>query len=177
MGHHEMKKTTHKSAFHKLTKAITTTALGFMLSISFAGAASAAELNVPIDETKAFVLEKAVATVSVTNPSIADVSVHNDKIVLVIGRSFGTTNIIALDADGTPVATKRIRVVSPGGGSNVTYVRGPGIFSYSCAPRCERVILPGDRDRLSGPDDGPVTEAEVAQQATIRDARAKVSSE
>lgn len=53
MGHHEMKNTVQK-----LAKAITATVMGFVLSISVSGSASAAELNVPIDETKAFVLEK-----------------------------------------------------------------------------------------------------------------------
>ena len=110
MGHHELKK-----VFQKAGTTVRVLVLGLTLSIISFGTANAAELHVPIDETKAFVLENAVSTVAVTNPSIADVSVHNDKIILVIGRTFGTTNVIALDADGKPVATKRIRVVSPGG--------------------------------------------------------------
>jgi putative type II/III system pilus formation protein len=154
-----------------------TSLLGFILSTLAFTNASAEELKVPIDETKAFVLEQAVATVAVTNPAVADVSVHNDKVVLVVGRSFGTTNIIALNADGVPVATKRIRVVSPGGSANVTYVRGPGIFSYSCAPRCERVLMPGDRTNLPSPDIGPATFRETADSANLRDERAKSSSE
>lgn len=151
--------------------------LGFILSTFAFANASAEELKVPIDETKAFVLEQAVSTVAVTNPAVADVSVHNDKVVLVVGRTFGTTNIIALNADGVPVATKRIRVVSAGGSSNVTYVRGPGIFSYSCAPRCERVLLPGDRTNLEAPDIGPSTFRETGDAANVRDERSKSSSE
>lgn len=173
MGHHD----TIKVSSHKIVRNLSVFLTGLVVWIAVAGTAHAAELQVPIDESKAFALEKAVATVSVTNPSIADVSVHNNKIILVIGRTFGTTNIIALDSDGNPVATKRVRVVSPAGTGNVTYVRGPGIFSYSCSPRCERVILPGDRDRLQAPDIGPATEGEVAQQSTIRDGRARTASD
>lgn len=118
--------------------------LGFMLIISTSWSASAAELQVPVNETKVFVLEQAVATIAVTNPAIADVTIHNETTILVIGRTYGTTNLIALDDDGKPVATKRIRVVSPIASGSVTYVRGADMQSYSCSPRCERVVLPGD---------------------------------
>lgn len=118
--------------------------LGLLLAFSMVGTAHAADLLVPVNESKAFMLDQPVSTVAVTNPDIADVTVHNGKTILVVGRSFGTTNLIALDADGKPIATKRIRVVSTPDSGSVTYVRGPGILSYSCAPRCERVSLPND---------------------------------
>lgn len=148
-------------------------ALGLVLIFGVTGAASAAELHVPIDETKAFVLDQPFSTIAVTNPAIADVTVHNDKILLVVGRMFGVTNIVALDSEGKPVATKRIRVISAAGAGNVTYVRGPGIFSYSCAPRCERVTMPGDRAALGGPDVGPAAfgnvDNEQKSRADVRD--------
>ena len=153
MGHHDVER--GSGADLKTFFGIFT--LGFALLFSMTGSALAAELHVPIDESKVFVLDQPVSTIAVTNPSIADVSIHNDKIILVVGRTFGVTNIIALNADGQPIATKRVRVTSVADAGSVTYVRGPGIFSYSCAPRCERVLLPGDRMSLPGPDIGPVT--------------------
>ena len=158
----------HRAIICKFGQSIRTATLGLILMIAASSSASAAELLVPIDESKVYILDQPVSTVAVTNPSIADVSIHNGKTILVIGRIFGTTNIIALDADGKPVATKRIRVTSSAGTGNVTYVRGPGIFSYSCAPRCERVLLPGDRLGLPGADIGPNTFAETNQEQTMR---------
>lgn len=173
MGHHDIDQSAGLTLRHLLKRV----ALGLVLIFSITHTAGAAELQVPIDESKVFVLDQPVATVAVTNPSIADVSIHNDKIILVVGRTFGVTNIIALDANGKPVATKRVRVTSVASAGSVTYVRGPGIYSYSCAPRCERVQLPGDRLILSAPDVGPTTFSEGVTQSTGRSGQIEAASQ
>lgn len=140
MGHRDL--TFRSGQF--LKQSAKTLTLGLVLMISSSWSATAAELHVPVNESRVYMLEQAVSTIAVTNPDIADVTIHNEKTILVIGRTYGVTNLIALDGDGKPVATKRIRVVAPVDGGTVTYVRGPDTRSYSCAPRCERVALPGD---------------------------------
>lgn len=140
MGHRDL---TFKSA-QFLKQSVKTLSLGLVLIISSSWSVAAAELHVPVNETRVYMLEQAVSTIAVTNPDIADVTIHNDRTILVVGRTYGVTNLIALDSDGKPVATKRIRVVAPVDSGTVTYVRGPDTQSYSCAPRCERVVLPGD---------------------------------
>ena len=140
MGYHDILRRSETTLRHLSVVCI----LGIFLAFSATPSAHAADLQVPVNESKAFMLDQPVSTVAVTNPAIADVTVHNEKTILVVGRTFGTTNLIALDADGKPVATKRIRVVSVPDSGSVTYVRGPGILSYSCAPRCERIALPSD---------------------------------
>lgn len=172
MGHHNVDRTTGPVLRHLLTMVT----LGLALILSVTGTAGASELQVPIDESKVFVVDQPVTTVAVTNPSIADVSVHNDKIILVVGRMYGVTNIIALDSDGKPIATKRVRVTSVANAGSVTYVRGPGIFSYSCAPRCERVLLPGDRMGLPGPDEGPTTFSEESGEISGRTGQVDAAS-
>lgn len=140
MGYHDINRRSEPA----LRKFFGACALGLLLAFSITGIARAADLQVPVNESKAFMLDQPVSTVAVTNPDIADVTVHNGQTILVVGRTFGTTNLIALDAEGKPIATKRIRVVSTPDSGSVTYVRGPGILSYSCTPRCERVSLPND---------------------------------
>jgi hypothetical protein len=115
----------------------------------------AEEIRVPLDESTVFVFDQDVGTVAVSNPAIADVSVHNGRVLLVMGRSFGTTNVIILDKDGKAIGNKRIRVTSVGGWSNVTLVKGGqnGVISFSCAPRCERAIVPGDQSSTNAEND------------------------
>jgi hypothetical protein len=37
--------------------------------------------------------------------------------------------------------------------------RGPGLFNYSCAPRCERTPMPGESDTAYQESSGPYTSA------------------
>lgn len=142
------------------------TAALFMIPLS----AMADEIRVPLDESAVHVFDQDVATIAVANPAIADVSVHNGRVLLVVGRSFGTTNVIALDNEGKPIGSKRIRVTSVGGWSNVTLIKGDqnSIISFSCAPRCERVIVPGDQD---------IIPHEATKVQSQNDSRAKSATE
>lgn len=125
---------------------------GLVAVFALSGVAHAEDITVPLDESAVYVFDKDIATVAVANPSIANVSVHNRRIVLVQGRSFGTTNVVALDQSGHPIASKRVRVGSVGGSGNVTMIRGSlkGIVSYNCSPYCERVLVPGDESSTPG---------------------------
>lgn len=125
---------------------ITIVAMALAL-IALPSAAQAGDILVPLDESVVHIFDQDVATVAVANPSIADVSIHNGRVLLVVGKSFGATNVIVLDSGGKPIGSKRIRVTSVSGGSNVTVLKGGqnGIISFSCAPRCERILVPGDQ--------------------------------
>ncbi len=125
---------------------------GLAAMFSLSGAAHAEDIMVPLDESAVYVFDKDIATVAVANPSIANVSVHNRRIILVQGRAFGTTNVIALDQSGHPIASKRVRVGSVGGSGNVTMIRGSlkGVVSYNCSPYCERILVPGDESTTPG---------------------------
>ncbi len=107
------------------------------------GAALAADLTVGIDQTRPVRLSSPVSTLSIGNPAIADVSMQNGNVMFVIGKTFGNTNIIGLDAKGDTVLDLIIHVTEPGNG-NVTVFRGTQQVSYNCAPNCARVLMPGD---------------------------------
>jgi Flp pilus assembly secretin CpaC len=109
-----------------------------------AGAAQASDFKVELNETKALHLAKPVSTIVVGNPLIADVTVEGSQLVYVMGRSFGTTNLVATDSEGNAVLNLDVSVVSQGE-STVTLTRGPsGQLSYNCTPRCERIPGVGD---------------------------------
>ena len=98
---------------------------------------------VPIDNSSMLELERNAATVVVGNPSIADVSVQKGNLLFVLGRNFGTTNVIALDSDNKQIANIPISVTTTMP-HHMTLYRGAGQVSFTCAPRCERSLIPGD---------------------------------
>ena len=98
---------------------------------------------VPIDNSTMLELERNAATVVIGNPSIADVSVQKGNLLFVLGRNFGTTNVIALDSNNKQIANIPISVTTTMP-HHMTLYRGAGQVSFTCAPRCERSLIPGD---------------------------------
>lgn len=100
-------------------------------------------VSVPIDNSTMLELERNATTIVVGNPAIAEVSVQKGNLLFILGRNFGTTNVIALDSDNKEIANIPVSVttVIP---HHMTVHRGAAQVSYSCAPRCERSLIPGD---------------------------------
>jgi hypothetical protein len=114
----------------------------------FAATASAASagqaMAVPLDEVRVMSFAKPVSTLYVGNPVIADVTIIDSRHAFVQGKAFGATNIVALDANGRPVANQQI-VVSGKGNSTVTLQRGTQQTTFACAAaRCQPSPQPGD---------------------------------
>ena len=70
-------------------------------------------------------------------------AVQSGGLVIVTGKGFGATNLIALDRAGT-VLMERSIVVSGPTGPTVQVYRGVQRETYSCTPNCERRITLGD---------------------------------
>ena len=63
--------------------------------------------------------------------------------MVVTGKGFGTTNIVALDRTGAVLMEKTVEVRGPRAHIVVMY-RGIERETYSCTPSCERRIMVGD---------------------------------
>jgi Flp pilus assembly secretin CpaC len=110
------------------------------MSLSSAGAAEV--VNVTMDLARMVRVPEHTATLVVGNPLIADVSVQTGGTMVVTGKGYGITNVIALDRAGKVLAEQLVQVKGPLG--NVVVYRGMTRESYSCAPNCERRITLGD---------------------------------
>ena len=89
-------------------------------------------------------LFEAEINLMVGNPSIADITVlKNNGMMVITGKSYGETNLIAVDLDGNPVAESIIRVTS-GADAMLVVQRGAERETYNCAPRCLPVVQLGD---------------------------------
>lgn len=100
-------------------------------------------VDVRIDEARLIRLEQDAAQVIVGNPSIADVSAQNSRLLIVTGKSFGATNVIALGADGREILNAKLGV-APNDARLVTIYRGALRQSLHCTPDCQRVLAIGD---------------------------------
>jgi Flp pilus assembly secretin CpaC len=81
--------------------------------------------------------------VVVGNPLIADVSIQPGGQVVVTGKGYGLTNLIALDRAGNVLLEQTVEVQGPTQDVVVVY-RGVERESYSCTPACERRVTLGD---------------------------------
>lgn len=108
-----------------------------------AAAFAAETVIVMLDQAKIVRLPEKVQTVVVGNPGIADVTVQKNGVLVVTGKSYGVTNVIALDTSGNMLAESMIRVEAPTD-TVVTVQRGLERQSYSCAPTCQPSMQLGD---------------------------------
>jgi Flp pilus assembly secretin CpaC len=112
--------------------------------VASAGTAAVADtLVVRVDQARIARLPAGVSTIVVGNPLIADVSLQQGGLMVITGKGYGVTNLIALDRAGNLLSEHAIQVQGPTDNVVVVY-RGVERESYSCTPRCERRITLGD---------------------------------
>jgi hypothetical protein len=98
---------------------------------------------VHVDQAKTLQLPERTATLVVGNPLIADAVVQPSGIVVITAKSYGATNLIAVDRSGATLFNRQLQVVGPTDRVVFLY-RGIDRESYSCLPNCERRITLGD---------------------------------
>ena len=115
-----------------------------LLSAVIAAPARAETLSVAVDQASILKLPAQVSTIVIGNPMIADASLQRGGILIVTGKSYGATNLMALDRTGAVLMERNIEVLGPTGHDMVVVYRGVERETYSCAPNCERRITLGD---------------------------------
>jgi len=94
-------------------------------------------LRVSMNHARVLRLDRAVSKVIVGNSKVADATVADATTIVLTGRSFGTTNLVLLDADGNPILDERI-LVSIDEGNTVRVFRQTERTVLSCTPNCEQ---------------------------------------
>jgi hypothetical protein len=118
--------------------------IGALLSPLAAIAASDTDaVAVVVDQARVIKLPERVSTIVVGNPLIADVTLQPGGMVVVTGKGYGSTNMIAMDRTGAVLADRSIQVEGPTD-KLVTVFRGVDRESYSCTPVCQRRVTLGD---------------------------------
>lgn len=113
------------------------------LACGQAAASDTKTINVTLDKASLIRMPEKAQTLIIGNPVIADVTVLKSSGMMVItGKGYGETNLIAVDSAGNPVAESLIRV--SGSGTLLIVQRGAERESYSCSPKCMPTIQLGD---------------------------------
>ena len=123
-------------------------AVAFVLA---AGASSARAdtdvIAVILDQAKIARLPQGASTLIVGNPMIADVTMlKNNNTMVITGKGFGQTNLIAIDASGSLIEEQQIRVLPSK--TLVVLQSGASRMSYACNPDCMPTVQLGDDDKI-----------------------------
>jgi Flp pilus assembly secretin CpaC len=97
--------------------------------------AQSASMNIGIDRSQRVSLRGAVASVIVNNPQIADVTVVDANTLVIQGKGYGQTEILAVDAIGRPLFQNQI-IVSGGQAGSMRVWRGGQATEMACAATC-----------------------------------------
>ena len=101
---------------------------------------AAPTLVVPIDHSAAVSLPRGTRDVLIGNPTIADVSILDSGKAVILGKGYGSTNLVVVDQLGRTVLERQIVVSAPAG--RVSVIRGARVDDYACAGGCERTGEP-----------------------------------
>jgi Flp pilus assembly secretin CpaC len=131
-------------AYRRLPTILAYVAIALLVATAMTARARAADtLTVFVDQATITKMPDNVTTLVIGNPLIADVNIQPGGLLVVTGKGFGTTNLIALDRSGAVLAERNIQVVGPQ--DQIVYVyRGVNRESLSCTPDCETRMTLGD---------------------------------
>lgn len=114
-------------------------------TLAVAAPAIAQSLPIRIDQAARLGLSGTARDVIIGNPAVADVTVIDGRNLIVTGKGYGITNLLVLDGRGRTILDRQI-IVSASDEGRITMYRGPGLYNYSCSPRCERTPMPGETE-------------------------------
>jgi len=131
------------------------TVLATLSALLIATPALATDHTVEINKTSILRLSRPAAAVVIGNPKIADISVHSSDTLLLSGRGFGVTNILAFDEFGQTIMDADIQVNPPQSSSavRVNFI-GDGYKTFSCNPHCLPAPIIGDTQKFIGEFEG-----------------------
>jgi hypothetical protein len=125
------------------------TALAGALAVTGALAAPGmgAPIEVLVDHAKVMHIARPADIVIIGNPGIADATIQDSQTLIITGHSYGTTNLIVLDAQGQAIAEEVVSV-QPNDDDVVTVYKvdkdGTSRESFACNPACAPTLSIGD---------------------------------
>ena len=117
-----------------------------VLVASCSPAAALDTITVQTDHAQVLKLPPRATTIVIGNPMIADVAIQKNGSMVVTGKSYGYTNLIAQDPTGAVIGESIIRVEAATEGLMIVQ-RGFERETYSCTPRCQPTLSMGDVPR------------------------------
>jgi Flp pilus assembly secretin CpaC len=122
----------------------TVCAAGVLAMLAFVPPAQSAPevVTVVLDQAKLVKLPDHIATLVIGNPMIADAALQSGGNMVLTGKGYGATNVMALDRTGKILMEKEVLVEAPK--DTIIVYRGLERQTYSCTPKCEQQVMLGD---------------------------------
>ena len=134
------------------SRLVLTSALAGASALVLMSGSALADVRLSMDQVRVVAIKTPFKAISVGNPLIADATVIDENHVFLVGKEFGTTNLVAVDDEGNQVAEEIITVTTQMG-TMVTVTRGPTQSTLTCnAGRCDTRPTPGDEPVKYGQD-------------------------
>jgi Flp pilus assembly secretin CpaC len=131
---------------------------------AMSSAAFARDIRVSLDQAFPIRLAEPAEGVAIGNPSIAGVSVQNDRFLFVTGRSYGSTNLVVVGAEGRVLYSGRV-VVTPDETNVVIVTRGTDTARLECTPLCRPRPDIGDSEAAAAVNEQITTRSSLANSA------------
>ena len=106
--------------------------------------------KVELNKTEIVRLPGPASSIIVGNPNIADISVQSVDTIFVVGRGYGETNLIVLDAQGNTMMDANLQVVNTLSPHGVRLYNAKSRETYSCIPYCGPSPVLGDSAEFIG---------------------------
>ena len=101
-------------------------------------------ITISTNEVRVVTFKRPIKSVFVANPVIADITVIDSTRAFLLGKSLGSTQILALDERGQEAFNDKITVLAEPG-NVVTLQRGKAQLTLSCIDeRCQTAPIVGD---------------------------------
>lgn len=110
--------------------------------------------RVELNKTSILNLPGRASTVLIGNPDIADVTVQALDTLFVVGRGYGETNLIVMDAQGKTMLNVDVQVVNTLSSHGVRLYNARSRQTYSCAPYCQPSPVLGDQPEFISANSG-----------------------
>lgn len=125
-------------------------ALLLAAAIATIPATAAEPITVSVDQARIMKLPERTATIVVGNPLIADISLQAGGIMILTGKGYGATNLVAFDRGGNILLERSLQVRGPIDDVVVVY-RSMERETLSCQPECQPRVTLGDSPNFFTP--------------------------
>jgi Flp pilus assembly secretin CpaC len=127
-----------------------------LAGLAYGPARAQDKITVKLDQAQILKLPPRTSIVVLGNPIIADVTLlKKSGSMILTGKSYGRTNLLALDAQGQTLGQSVVEVVAAG--DSLIVQLGSARQSYSCDPRCQPTFALGDDTSFTGGVSGQIT--------------------
>jgi Pilus formation protein N terminal region len=154
--------------FSMTTRFLSKLGLAFVVCAGLTSTGSLANdvITLQLDRATVIRAPNKTTTMVVGNPAIADVSIQKNGVIVLTAKSYGETNLLALDSEGQLVSETWLKVQASIRG-NMVITRGVERETHSCTPNCVPTMTLGDNQKYF---------SEAGGQAGIRNSNAVSSS-